>query len=425
MEKIRLMSLFSGFGGPEFALQKANIDYEVVGYSEIDKYAIQMYEQNHGDIKNYGDCTKINPKELPDFDLLTGGFPCQAFSQAGSQQGELDPRGTLFYEIIRIAEVKKPKWMVLENVEGLTTSKFRNTFNKILEELYRIGYNVSYKLLNTKDYGIPQNRNRIIFVCYRDDLEMNFEFPEKEKLTIFLKDILEKEVDKKYYLNENQLSKIKSYYHSMDKDIVKTISASDNMKMSKRMNFCDENKINTLLPNTSEISQPNRVYLSNGLSPTLDSTNKITIGDFRYDEGFRPRKDGNSPTLCSTMRESSMSGGMPIIIQNKSLMLGNLTRYETANRSMEFSQSGVSWCLTGSNDVGTFQNNSIRRLTPRECFRLQGFLKDEIKFGSLSDSQLYKICGNGWSINVFQKVFEKMFIHKRKPKSLFDYSNKN
>lgn len=314
---------------------------------------------------------------------------CQTFSVAGNQKGEQDTRGTLFYEIIRIAEIKKPKYMVLENVEGLTQSKFKHTFRKILEELYRIGYNVTYKLMNTKDYGIPQNRNRIIFVCYRNDIPMEFTWPEKEKLTLLLKDLLELKIDKKYYLNENQIKKIGSYYKDFDKLICKTITASDNFKRAKRMNFIDET---------------------------------ITIGDFRYDEGFRPRKDGNSPTLCSTMRDNSMSGGMPIIVnENKSLMLGNLSRYKTANRSMFFGEDGINWCLTGSNDCGVIENNSIRRLTPIECFRLQGFTKDQINLDNISDNQRYKLAGNGWSINVFQKIFEEMFIHKRKGKSLLDF----
>lgn len=131
-QKIRLFSMFSGFGGAEFALKKAGIPFEVVGISEIDKYAIKCYNQNHiknynedkilvSDIlPNYGDCTKINPEKLPNFDLLTGGFPCQSFSVAGKGLGEQDTRGTLFHDIIRIAEVKNPRYILLENVKGLT-----------------------------------------------------------------------------------------------------------------------------------------------------------------------------------------------------------------------------------------------------------------------------------------------------------------
>jgi len=157
--------MFAGYGGAEFSLKKAGIEYECIGFSEIDKYAIQCFEQNHKG-KNFGDCTKINPNELPDFDLLTGGFPCQSFSVAGKGLGELDTRGTLFNEIIRIAEVKKPKMMLLENVKGLTNKPHRATFEKILSELDRIGYVVKWKVLNSKEYGIPQNRERVIFCLF-------------------------------------------------------------------------------------------------------------------------------------------------------------------------------------------------------------------------------------------------------------------
>lgn len=221
MEKIKIFEMFAGYGGASFALKKAGIPFECVGFSEIDKYAVEFYNKNHktimndslcGKIKglklnivNYEDCTRINPNELLDFDLLTGGFPCQAFSVAGKGLGELDTRGTLFNEIIKIAEVKKPAYMLLENVKGLTTEKHKATFQKILSELHRIGYVVKWKILNSKEHGIPQNRERVWFICFRKGMDtMKFSFPQKEELKILLKDILENEVDEKYYLTKEQ-----------------------------------------------------------------------------------------------------------------------------------------------------------------------------------------------------------------------------
>ena len=182
-----ILELFSGYGTASFALKRLGIPYELVGYSDIDKYANQCFKQNHcpddvKDILRLGDVTKINPEELEDFDLLTGGFPCQAFSNAGLMKGELDPRGTLFYEIIRIAEVKQPKYMLLENVKGFTFKKFKDTFDKVLSELDRIGYVVYWKVLNSKDFGVPQNRERVWFVCFRKDVEHSFEFPKEREL---------------------------------------------------------------------------------------------------------------------------------------------------------------------------------------------------------------------------------------------------
>jgi DNA (cytosine-5)-methyltransferase 1 len=190
-EVIRVFDMFSGYGGAEFALKKAGINHECIGFSEIKKHAIKCFETNHPGIKNFGDCTNIKIEELPNFDLLTGGFPCQPFSEAGKHKGELDTRGTLFYDIIRIAEAKNPRYMLLENVRGLTSKPHKETFDKILSELDRIGYKVYWEILNSKEHGTPQNRERIVFVCFRKDIDSGFKFPDKEELKIFLKDLVE------------------------------------------------------------------------------------------------------------------------------------------------------------------------------------------------------------------------------------------
>lgn len=191
-KEIKVFDMFSGYGGAEFALKKAGIEHKCIGFSEIKKSAIICFNNNHPNIKNFGDCTKIIVEDLPNFDLLTGGFPCQPFSEAGKHKGELDIRGTLFYDIIRIAEAKKPRYILLENVRGLTSKPHKETFDKILSELNRIGYKVYWDILNSKEHGTPQNRERVLFVCLRKDIDSVFEFPEKEKLKLFLKDILEK-----------------------------------------------------------------------------------------------------------------------------------------------------------------------------------------------------------------------------------------
>lgn len=158
---MKYFSMFSGIGGFEYGIgNKA----ECVGCSEIDKYAIKVYERHFGGHKNYGDATKINPTELPDFDLLVGGFPCQAFSIAGKRKGFDDTRGTLFFDIARILAEKKPKHLVLENVKGLLSHNQGRTFQTILGVLSDLGYGVEWQVLNSKDFGVPQNRERIIIV---------------------------------------------------------------------------------------------------------------------------------------------------------------------------------------------------------------------------------------------------------------------
>ena len=135
-----------------------------IGYSEIDKYAIKVYERNFNGHTNYGDATKINPKELPDFDLLVGGFPCQAFSIAGKRKGFDDTRGTLFFDIARILSEKRPRHLVLENVKGLLSHDSGKTFQTILGVLADLGYAVEWQVLNSKDFGVPQNRERVFIV---------------------------------------------------------------------------------------------------------------------------------------------------------------------------------------------------------------------------------------------------------------------
>ena len=190
MKEIKIFEMFSGYGGASFALKLAKIKYKCVGYSEIDKNASYCYNKNFKGVKNYGNCQNIDPKSIPDFDLLTAGFPCQPFSEAGKHGGTNDTRGTLFYDIIRIAEVKKPNFMVLENVKGLTFSPHKTTLDTILKEIDRIGYDVKYKILNSRNFGTPQSRERVVFLCSLKNLKYKIRFPKKIVLTRFLKDII-------------------------------------------------------------------------------------------------------------------------------------------------------------------------------------------------------------------------------------------
>ncbi|MDG4946367.1 DNA cytosine methyltransferase [Weeksellaceae bacterium KMM 9713] len=215
-KKLRVFEAFAGYGGASFGLKKSGIPFEVIGFSENDKFASEIFELNHPGIRNYNDITKIKPKELPDFDLFTGGFPCQPFSSAGLGKGELDIRGTLFYDIIRICKVKKPKHILLENVKGLTTKRHKDTFAKIKEELRKIGYSIEWKLLNTKDYGIPQNRERVWIYAYLGDLPSGFTIdPGAQPLTARFKDFLDKEPPEKIFLNDKQIARLEEL-HKVD-----------------------------------------------------------------------------------------------------------------------------------------------------------------------------------------------------------------
>ncbi len=233
--KIRVFEGFAGYGGATYGLQRAGINYEVVGYSEFDKFASALYDANHKDvngnpIKNWGDITKVDAKELPDFDLFTGGFPCQPFSQVGMQQGEKDRygRGTLMYDILRICEEKRPQYILLENVKGLATKKFEKTFNALKESLRDMGYgDLKYALLNTKDYGIPQNRERLWMFARLGGLPEDFSMvPPTIDNGLRLPDFVDKHPDESLYLTQKQIQRIKDFY-GIDNFVVKEHSCFD------------------------------------------------------------------------------------------------------------------------------------------------------------------------------------------------------
>ena len=160
-EPIKYFSMFSGIGGFEYGMEQSDYEFECVGYSEIDKYARSIYERHYPNHINYGDATRIDTSTLPDFDLLVGGFPCQAFSIAGKRRGFDDTRGTLFFEIARILKDKRPRYFLLENVKGLLYHNQGETFKTILEVLTDLGYNVQWEIYNSQYYGTPQRRERI------------------------------------------------------------------------------------------------------------------------------------------------------------------------------------------------------------------------------------------------------------------------
>mgnify|MGYP006921354534 CR=1 FL=1 len=164
---MRVFEMFSGIGGFGEAFRREG--HEVIGHSEIDKYADQIYAR-HFSNRNYGDCTRIIPEELPDFDVLCGGVPCQSWSIAGKRKGFEDARGTMWFEVFRIANVKKPKYILLENVKGLISHDGGKSIAKIFQCLNDIGYIVDFTILNTAKYGIPQNRERVFILAIREDL---------------------------------------------------------------------------------------------------------------------------------------------------------------------------------------------------------------------------------------------------------------
>lgn len=201
--KIRVFEAFAGYGSQSMALRRLGIDFEVVGISEIDKYAIQAYMAVHGDTPNYGDISNIEWESVPDFDFLTYSFPCTDISTAGQQKGLAEGSGTrssLLWECRKAIEAKRPKYLLMENVKNLVSKKFTPYMKEWLRFLEGQGYSIYTKVLNAKDFGVPQNRERVFMVSILGDA--SFHFPKPLTLEKRLKDVLERDVDESFYLSK-------------------------------------------------------------------------------------------------------------------------------------------------------------------------------------------------------------------------------
>lgn len=261
MSKLKLLSLFSGIGAFEKGLQNLGVDYELVNYCEFEPVVAKSYSLIHkvSEDKNLGDITKVNEKELPDFDLMTYGFPCQSFSVQGKRLGFDDPeRGNLFFESMRIVREKKPKYMIAENVKGLTHHDKGNTLKTILDTLDWLGYNNYFQVVNSVFFNSPQSRERIFIVSIRKDVDLKrFEFPKGKLTTRTVADILDDDPNRK--------KPKKSLQKYMDqKYFVRKYSSEFGVK--KLFDGCAEGY------KKSNFSG-NRIYSINGTSPTLTTKN--------------------------------------------------------------------------------------------------------------------------------------------------------
>ena len=329
---MKVFSMFSGIGGFELGIKNTIPNAEFIGYSEIDKYATQIYERNFKGVKNYGDATKINERELPDFDLLVGGFPCQAFSIAGKRLGFRETRGTLFFDIARILSHKKPRHFILENVRGLFSHDSGRTFQTILRVLSDIGYMVQWELLNSKNFGVPQNRERIYLVGHLRGRGREKVFP------------------------------------------IGQISKEDSKE--SRLKELTENK-----------SQAYRVYDQDGLATTIKSVG----GGIGAKTGLYKVKEATKTGYAIAQEGDSINLSVP----------SSKTRRGRVGR-------GVAQTLDTGMQQHTLQNSKIRRLTPIECERLQGFPDGWTE--GLSDTQRYKCLGNAVTTNVVSEVIRSIYL---------------
>ena len=312
---LRVFEAFAGYGSQSLAFKyiqenHPEFDFKVVGYSEIEPSAIQAYRLLHGwDIPNFGDVTRIDWNEVPDFDFISWSSPCQDFSNAGLRKGGEEGSGTrssLIFQEKRMLAVKKPKYVMLENVKGLLSEKMRKYFFQYLRDLDSFGYTSFYKILNSKDYGIPQNRERIFVISIlrtEDEPNPEYHFPSPIKLETTVEDMLEDNVSPEYFLSQQHLEKylskadinesIKKLYpeDSDTKNSLWMISFSYSQyrhvkcnelhlhgSLSERWSFnhqenlmCDKIIKLANLQIKGRIEQQTRVYSTKGISPTLNS----------------------------------------------------------------------------------------------------------------------------------------------------------
>ena len=238
-KKIRVFEAFSGYGSQSIALKNIGVDYEVVAISEVDKYAIQAYEAIHGKVNNLGDISKIKIEDIPQHDLFTYSFPCQDISVAGNAKGIVrgQTRSGLLYECEKIIEHCKPKYLLMENVKNLVSKKFKQQFDEWLKYLEGLGYTNYWQILNAKDYGIPQNRERVFVVSVLGE-HKPYEFPKPIELNKTIKDILEDDTKEKHYIkyntNENFVDNVNL---QMNKNTQSEILVDSNIKPGVRKNF--------------------------------------------------------------------------------------------------------------------------------------------------------------------------------------------
>lgn len=407
---MKVLSLFSGIGAFEKALDRLEVSYELVNYCEIDKYAAKAYSMIHGcsEEKNLGDITKVDTSKLPsDIDLTTYGFPCQDISLAGKQRGfEAEgerTRSGLFFEALRIIEDVKPRIAIAENVKNLTSKKFKKEFDIVLSSLEQAGYNNYWRVLNAKDYGIPQNRERVFIVSIRKDVDNGmFEFPDPFELELRLKDMLENEVDEKYYLSQELTEKIRYRLGDKEYNLLGGIQKNQSVK---------EDGISTTLTSSMGagggyvpmINEPVRKY---GIFD--DEKGKHQAGSVWETEGLAPTLDtmqGGYRQPCIEIKEKTKKG-------YKEAYEGDGIYLDRSHQKRGCVQHGMVQTLkTSGNHVGVVTKSlRIRKLTPLECFRLMGFSDEDFnKIVGISNTQLYKMAGNSIVVNVLVHIFKSLF----------------
>lgn len=401
---IKVGSDFSGVGAFDQALRRNNIDYKTVFSCDMDKYARQTYIHNYGEPDYYPE--NVYDREIPSesLDIYMTSPPCQSFSLAGKRKGKDSENGVLFFNSHEFIKQNKPRFFIFENVKGLLSDDGGKTFSEWCNMLggksinglpmlfpYEdsVPYHIYHKVLNAKKHGVPQNRERVFIIGIRDDQDNHFRWPKEEPLTKKLADVLESEVDEKYFLSDNAINRLcnnDSGFSSVPKDendIASTVCASD-YKIARGMNVLkvksatkkgyeqaeQGDSINFTHPN----SETRRGRVGKGVAQTLDTAcnQAVMIGAMR---GRNPNNPNDRTTGAPT------------------------------EQRIEINENGTSNALTTVQKDNLVITNRIRRLTPHECFRLMDFPNSFT--WPVSDTQAYKQAGNSIVVAVLAKIINK------------------
>ncbi|MTI49446.1 MAG: DNA cytosine methyltransferase [Firmicutes bacterium] len=373
---MKVVELFAGIGAWGKALTNLGIEHEIVAYAEKDKYPSKAYSAIHGiqEDKNVWDITKCSGKGLGEVDLVCYSPPCQTFSRSGKQEGTKDSRGLLFYDALRIIKSTNPKYAVMENVEDLALGNFKFEFRKMKAELTKAGYRNYARVINSRDYGMPQNRKRVFIVSVRNDIDTIFTWPKSFDNGLRLKDFLQKKVNEKYYLSQKI---IKGFIQHRKRHEQK----------GNGFKFSPIKDTNTIAKCIATV--PGGRATDNYIDETEVRVREATK------KGYAIAKMGDSINFS---------------LPNSKTRRGRVGK--------GFAQTLDTQC----NQATLTKDYKIRKLTPLECFRLQGFddedywkarraLEKSFYNGKdRSDSRMYKMAGNSITVNVPMEIFKNLLL---------------
>ena len=421
---LKVFTAFSGYDSQCMALDRLHrhnpdFNYELVGWAEIDKYAIAAHNAVYPQWaeRNYGDISKIDWAQVPDFDLFTYSSPCQDFSQAGKQAGGTEGSGTrssLLWECRRAILAKKPKYLLMENVAALVSQKFIRLFNAWQLELESYGYRNFAKVLNAKDYGVPQNRERIFMVSVLDE-QARYEFPDPMPLPLRLKDVLEPKVDEMYYMSEKALEGLNRRhqgddfcYHPDEREHSKTITTEEGAGTNLANYIKEPIVLGWVRDEKGNVVKRPPVEVANTVtSGKRDNTQNYVVEPTIIQRG-RGFNKGGEHEICQTISCNSFEHNNHLLERVESENDYPVWQTKTGVKVKKGFREKVRYEIPQAPD-----GYRIRKLTERECFRLMDVPEeyiDRIQAAGISRSQQYKMAGNSIVVSCMYHIWRKLWI---------------